>query len=188
MKTYFPEFQKFVAKDGSFGKRQGGVDKEVSEGLTVQVFKAKLREAMPRMGELMIERIVDKIDHLQGQIILWDDFLRFLESEGELRELINDMRITQPGTTRLKEQSRFKIRNCLGSAEPTTQDQGSKKVERMLVVDLHDDVFLLTCTESHDVELLQLESMRPAFAFRFQSDYAQPKPRAPKPLSSVLSL
>jgi hypothetical protein len=41
--------------------------------------------------------------------IYWDDFLRFLEHEGEMREMINDMRINQSGTTQLAEKKKFKI-------------------------------------------------------------------------------
>lgn len=36
--------------------------------------------------------------------------MRFLESEGELRELINDMRINQPGTARIEEGARWKLK------------------------------------------------------------------------------
>ncbi len=53
----------------------------------------KLKEAMPRMSVELISQMTLKLDNLQLDTIFWEDFLRFLESEGELRELINEMRI-----------------------------------------------------------------------------------------------
>jgi hypothetical protein len=40
-----------------------------------------------------------KVDTKSDTHIYWDDFLKFLEHEGEIREMINDMRINQSGTT-----------------------------------------------------------------------------------------
>jgi hypothetical protein len=49
------------------------------------------------------------VDAKSDTHIYWDDFLRFLEHEGEMREMINDIRINQSGTTQLAEKKKFKI-------------------------------------------------------------------------------
>jgi sensor domain CHASE-containing protein len=40
-----------------------------------------------------INKLVERIDTRSESIVYWDDFLRFLEHEGEMRDMINDMRI-----------------------------------------------------------------------------------------------
>lgn len=50
---------------------------------------------MPHLTGEQITKLVSKIDTKSENIIYWDDFLRFLEHEGEMREMINDMRINQ---------------------------------------------------------------------------------------------
>ena len=47
---------------------------------------------MPRLTLDMISSIILKID-VESDVLHWEDFLRFLEVEGEMREMINDMRI-----------------------------------------------------------------------------------------------
>jgi hypothetical protein len=68
-----------------------------------------MKEAMPHLTMDQINKIVQRIDTRSDTHIYWDDFLRFLEHEGEMREMINDMRINQGGTTQLIEKSKFKI-------------------------------------------------------------------------------
>jgi|LauGreDrversion4_2_1035121.scaffolds.fasta_scaffold403929_1 hypothetical protein len=64
---------------------------------------------MPHLTMDQINIIVQKVDTKSDTHIYWDDFLKFLEHEGEMREMINDMRINHSGTTRLKEGPKFKI-------------------------------------------------------------------------------
>ncbi len=64
---------------------------------------------MPHLSGEQISKIVYRIDTKSEDIIYWDDFLRFLEHEGEMREMINDMRINQQGVTILVESGRYKI-------------------------------------------------------------------------------
>lgn len=64
---------------------------------------------MPHLSSDQIKQITESIDRRSDHIIYWDDFLKFLEHEGEMREMINDMRINQPGTTYLKEQATYKV-------------------------------------------------------------------------------
>jgi|LauGreDrversion4_2_1035121.scaffolds.fasta_scaffold458492_1 hypothetical protein len=53
----------------------------------------KIKEAMPHLTMDQINIIVMKVDTKSDTHIYWDDFLKFLEHEGEMREMINDMRI-----------------------------------------------------------------------------------------------
>jgi hypothetical protein len=54
---------------------------------------------MPHLTMDQINIIVQKVDTKSDTHVYWDDFLKFLEHEGEMREMINDIRITQSGTT-----------------------------------------------------------------------------------------
>jgi|LauGreDrversion4_2_1035121.scaffolds.fasta_scaffold1993978_2 hypothetical protein len=56
---------------------------------------------MPHLKASKINKIVSKIETKNEGIIYWDEFLKFLEDEGEMREIINEMRIHQPGVTKL---------------------------------------------------------------------------------------
>ena len=76
------------------------------------MFKLKLKEVMPRMSLDQLQLIIMKIDNLQRDVIYWEDFLKFMENEGELREMINDLRINQSGTARIKETRKFKIKKA----------------------------------------------------------------------------
>jgi hypothetical protein len=58
---------------------------------------------MPHLKAPKINKIVSKIETKNEGIIYWDEFLKFLEDEGEMREIINEMRIHQPGVTKLVE-------------------------------------------------------------------------------------
>ena len=62
---------------------------------------------MPKMPIQAIQNLILKIDNIKKDIVYWEDFLRFLESEADLREIINDMRINQTGTTRITEIDKF---------------------------------------------------------------------------------
>ena len=48
---------------------------------------------MPRLNDNMINDLVQKIDTQDPSLITWEEFLCYLEKEGELREMINDLRI-----------------------------------------------------------------------------------------------
>jgi len=48
---------------------------------------------MPHLSVNEINKLVEQIDTRSESTIYWDDFLRFLEHEGEMRDMINDMRI-----------------------------------------------------------------------------------------------
>lgn len=48
---------------------------------------------MPHLTMDEINIIVQKVDTKSDTHIYWDDFLRFLEHEGEMRDMINRMRI-----------------------------------------------------------------------------------------------
>lgn len=53
----------------------------------------KLKEAMPHLRGDQFIRMIQVIDTRSPDIIYWDEFLKFLEREGEMREMINNMRI-----------------------------------------------------------------------------------------------
>jgi hypothetical protein len=133
----------------------------------------KLKESMPHLKGDQINKIVQRIDTRATETIYWDDFLRFLEREGEMREMINDMRITQQGTTVLKEAGRFKIlrgvkhENISGpppssNAEgatgegATTEDTktNSFHIEKMVFINIFDQCFVVCASEQQDIDIV----------------------------------
>ena len=144
----------------------------------------------------MIHKIVQKIDNLQSELILWDDFLRFLESEGKIREIINDMRISQPGTTRLQLIRKFRVsskneekrKQATGLITSINNNRdleekgmgglgGGKnniQFEWLEFIDLMDQDYLVTVSETKDVEIYDFQEMIPIYKFAFPSTYGKP--------------
>jgi hypothetical protein len=90
----------------------GGTDgkkRATKEGIERDFFKMKMKEAMPHLSMDEINKIVMCVDTRSETHVYWEDFLKFLEHEGDMREIINDMRINQPGITKLIEHGQHKI-------------------------------------------------------------------------------
>ncbi len=86
-----------------------GSPRTTREGVDRDFFKMKMKEAMPHLSMDQINKIVIRVDTCSDSQVYWEDFLKFLEHEGDMREMINDMRINQPGITKLVEHSKHKI-------------------------------------------------------------------------------
>ena len=59
LKTYFPEFKKFIV---SMGGGSGGSPRSTKEGVDRDFFKMKMKEAMPYMSMDQINKIVMRVD------------------------------------------------------------------------------------------------------------------------------
>eukprot|EP00347_Sterkiella_histriomuscorum_P014346 403361222 len=140
----------------------------------------KLRETMPKMPIQLINKIVQKIDNVQTSTIYWEDFLSFLESEGELREIINDMRISQPGTTRLVKEKTIKVtrkteEKLIGKSDSAVKEgKNSIQFERLIFIDMMDMDYLVTVNDSKDVEIYYYGEMKSMYKFQFISHYGKP--------------
>ena len=91
------------------GGGSGGSPRTTKEGVHRDFFKTKMKEAMPHLSMDQINKIVMRVDMRSDSQVYWEDFLKFLEHEGDMREMINDMRINQPGITKLVEHAKHKI-------------------------------------------------------------------------------
>lgn len=99
--------------------------------------------------------------------------------------MINDMRINQPGTTRIKEISKFKINRGLiaeGDApEKAPEDKSSYNVDKLLFLPLdssaHENhhTFILCATDTQVVNLIEFGTFKEAYKFQFKSTYSRPK-------------
>ena len=160
------------------------------------MFKMKLIEVMPRMSLDQLQLIIMKIDNIQRDVIYWEDFLKFMENEGELREMINDLRINQAGTARIKELRKFKIKKAtVGNSQGTEEEAKaslrfqSHQVEKMLFIIVQDDFEYILCTsDKQDVELLDFQSLMAVYQFNFESKYAKPRPKSKQPNPQTFSI
>lgn len=75
------------------GSGGGGSPRTTKEGVDRDFFKMKIKESMPYLTMDQINKIVMKVDTRSDSLVYWEDFLKFLEHEGDMREMINDMRI-----------------------------------------------------------------------------------------------
>jgi hypothetical protein len=116
-------------------------------------------------------------------LIYWEDFLRFLESEANLREMINDMRINQDGSTRLVEKHKYRIKNLMkqitkqSALEDNIGEEGTTSyiIDQLELIELPDFKLLLCVFESKDIELIDFDTFGSIHKFKFKSTYTKPK-------------
>jgi Ca2+-binding EF-hand superfamily protein len=85
-------------------------------GVTVQQLKAHFLQVMgvnPSKSEeerILIETLMEKLDHRNSDKITWAEFLKFLDHEGMKREMVNDAQLYGIGVKRMKEKQRINLK------------------------------------------------------------------------------
>jgi Ca2+-binding EF-hand superfamily protein len=139
LKEEFPEFQK---KKTESSQQRG----QKNMGLTIEKLKQLLREKIKVTDEQM-EVIISKFDHKSESKITWTEFLSFLSSEGQRREIVNDAQLYGFGVKRIEFKERIKL---TGTKDKPVSDKAVEYyIEKLVLIQSDKFQLLLTIFENN---------------------------------------